>query len=261
MGLCFDVLRDALSQDRAVAVCTVVDGGRVGAKLVAQTVEPEITGDLGAPGLTAAVARDAAGILDSGHTGMRHYGPAGQRDRSEVSVFVQAYAPPPALYIFGAVDYTRALCSLGKLMGYRVTVCDPRRPFTTKLRFPDADEVIVDWPDRFLGGAPVDFRTVIAVLTHDPKLDTPALLAALRTDAGYIGAMGSRRTTEARRERLIEAGASDKELARIQAPIGLDIGARTPEETALSIMGEVVALRSGRLAASLSDSPNPIHPR
>jgi xanthine dehydrogenase accessory factor len=154
--------------------------------------------------------------------------------------FVHAFAPRPALYVFGAIDHASALARVGRLLGYRVTVCDARARFVTPERFPDADELVVDWPDRFLAHAPVDERTAIALLTHDEKFDVPALLAALETPAGYIGAMGSRKTTTDREERLRASGLSDADLARIHAPIGLAIGARTPEEVAVAIGGEIV---------------------
>ena len=155
-------------------------------------------------------------------------------------VFVHALAPRPALYIFGAIDHAAALARVGKLLGYRVTVCDPRAAFVTRERFPEADELVVDWPDRFLGSAPVDERTAVCVLTHDAKFDVPALVAALATPAGYIGAMGSRTTTADREERLRAEGVGDAGLGRIHAPIGLAIGARSPEEVAVAIGAEIV---------------------
>ena len=155
-------------------------------------------------------------------------------------VFVHALAPRPALYIFGAIDHAAALARVGKLLGYRVTVCDPRAAFVTRERFPEADELVVEWPDRFLGSAPVDERTAVCVLTHDAKFDVPALVAALATPAGYIGAMGSRTTTADREERLRAEGVGDAGLGRIHAPIGLAIGARSPEEVAVAIGAEIV---------------------
>jgi xanthine dehydrogenase accessory factor len=168
-------------------------------------------------------------------------------------VFVHAFTPRPAMYVFGAIDHAAALTRVGKLLGYRVTVCDARGAFVTPERFPDADELVVEWPDRFLAGAPVDARTAICVLTHDEKFDVPALLAALRTPAVYIGAMGSRTTTEDREERLRAAGLGEAELGRIHAPIGLAIGARSPEEVAVAIGAEIVeatALARRRAAAA-----------
>jgi xanthine dehydrogenase accessory factor len=151
------------------------------------------------------------------------------------------------------------MARVGKLLGYRVTVCDARAVFATRERFPMADEVVVMWPHRFLKEAEVDRRTVICVLTHDPKFDVPVLLEALKTEAGYIGAMGSRRTVENRNARLREAGATEEELRRVSGPIGLDIGARTPEETAVAIAAEIVALRTGHSGGRLAGRGGPIH--
>jgi xanthine dehydrogenase accessory factor len=256
----FEVLRAALAADRPVALCTVVAGIGVGRKLVVPG-DGVAVGDLGDVELDRVVERDARGLLALGLTEQRHYGPQGEARRDDVTVFIESFAPQPRLIVFGAVDFTRGLCKVGKALGYVVTVCDARATFATPARFPEADEVVVDWPDRYLAGTEVDERTVIAVLTHDPKFDVPALVAAVRTPAAYIGAMGSRRTHADRVVRLKEAGMTDDELARISAPIGLDIGARTPEETAVSILAEVVALRSGRAGARLTGGDAPIHAR
>jgi xanthine dehydrogenase accessory factor len=156
------------------------------------------------------------------------------------TVFVHAFRPRPALYVFGAIDHAAALARVGKLLGYRVTVCDARAAFVTPERFPDADELVVDWPDRFLRRAPVDARTAICVLTHDEKFDVPALVAALETPAVYIGAMGSKVTTADRESRLRAEGVDDAGIGRIHAPIGLAIGARSPEEVAVAIGAELV---------------------
>ena len=163
------------------------------------------------------------------------------------------------MYVFGAIDFSRAMAKIGKYLGYRVTVVDARPIFATKRRIPDADEVVVAWPDEFLREAPVNARTVLVVLTHDVKFDVPLLQVALQTEAGYIGAMGSRRTHANRIAALREAGIGDGDLARISAPIGLDIGARTPEETAISIAAEIVALRSGRAGGRLREGTAPVH--
>jgi xanthine dehydrogenase accessory factor len=163
------------------------------------------------------------------------------------------------MYVFGAIDFAAAVARVGKFLGFHVTVCDARPVFATKARFREADEVIVDWPHRFLARADVDARTVICVLTHDPKFDVPVLEVALRTPAGYIGAMGSRRTHEDRLERLREAGLSELELSRLRSPIGLDLGARTPEETAVSIAAELIKLRWGGSGRALSDTDGRIH--
>jgi len=256
----FDVLRDAIRAEAPVALATVIEGPGTGGKLL---VRPDLEplGTLGDPDLDRVVARDTLGELAAGTTGVRHYGPQGQANESDVAVFVESFAPPPQLLVFGAVDFTGALARVGKVLGYRVTVCDAREVFATKARFPFADEVVVDWPHRLLErvGDQLGPRDAVCVLTHDPKFDVPAVLAALRTDVGYLGAMGSRRTTDDRNRRLREEGVSDEELRRVMAPIGLDIGARTPEETSVSILAEVIATRTGRGAPSLRDADGPIH--
>ncbi|MEO8290332.1 MAG: XdhC/CoxI family protein [Gaiellaceae bacterium] len=167
----------------------------------------------------------------------------GSEPALEGNVFTLPFLPRPRMYVFGAVDHAAALARVGRLLGYRVTVSDARERFVTSERIPDADELVVGWPDEVLRDAPVDERTAICVLTHDHKLDVPALKAALASPAGYIGAMGSRRTTEAREALLREEGVSDEELARIKAPIGLDIGSRTPAEVAIAVAAEIVSLR------------------
>ena len=209
------------------------------------------------------VARDARGDLEAGTTDVRHYGEHGEaRVDAAVTVFIESFAPPARMLIFGAVDFTAALVRVAKVLGYRVTVCDAREVFATKRRFPFADEVVVDWPNRLLEriGSSLGPRDAVCVLTHDVKFDVPAILAALETKVGYIGAMGSRRTHEARVERLREVGVDDAGLARVRAPIGLDIGSRTPEETAISVVAEIIAARTGReSAAPLRDTTGPIH--
>ncbi|MFT4216243.1 MAG: XdhC family protein [Micropruina sp.] len=165
----------------------------------------------------------------------------------------------PRLLIFGAVDVAGALSRLGRQLGYRVTVCDARALFATADRFPDADEVVVDWPARYLAGTSVDVRTVIAVLTHEERFDVPLIVAALTGPAGYIGAMGSRRTHLRRLDLLRAAGVSAEALARLHSPIGLDLGAATPMETAVSIMAEVIAARTGSAARPLAQGSGPIH--
>ncbi len=207
------------------------------------------------------VARDTLGELEAGRSGTRHYGLAGEARQQDLSVFVESFAPPPHMVIFGAVDFTASLLRVAKLLGFRVTVCDARAVFATRQRFPLADEVIVDWPNRYLEkiGADLGPRDAVCVLTHDAKFDVPALVSALATRAGYIGAMGSRRTHAARVERLREAGVDEEGLARVMSPIGLDLGARTPEETAISICAEIIALRTGRRPPSLRDADGPVH--
>ncbi|HWC39886.1 MAG TPA: XdhC/CoxI family protein [Acidimicrobiales bacterium] len=270
----YETLRDALLAEEPVALATIVevaaegtDGGagadlELGAKLLVRPDMPHL-GSLGDDALDRVVARDALGALTAATTSTRHYGRHGEARQREVAVFVEAFAPPPSMVIFGAVDFTAALARVGKLLGYRVTVCDARAVFATPARFPMADEVVVDWPDRHLAkvGSQLGRRDAVCVLTHDPKFDIPALMAALATNAGYVGAMGSRRTHDERVQRLREAGASNEDLARVMSPIGLDIGARTPEETAVSVAAEIISQRTGRRAPSLRDAQGPIHPR
>ena len=263
----YEALRDAIRDQAPAALVTVVgvDGELapatpLGAKLLVRPGH-DAMGSLGDADLDRVVARDALGELESGLTATRHYGPHGEARQDEVSVFVESFAPPPRMVIFGAVDFTAALVRVAKVLGYHVTVCDARTVFATKQRFPQADEVVVDWPNRYLAAAGADLgpRDAVCVLTHDPKFDVPAIVAALDTRVGYLGAMGSRRTHNDRMQRLVEAGVEDAPLARIMAPIGLDLGARTPEETAISICAEIIALRTGRKAPSLRDGDGPIH--
>jgi xanthine dehydrogenase accessory factor len=223
-------------------------------------IQPRSSGTLGSGvRLDQAVDDDARGMLAQGLTGVRRYGPDGERRRDELGVFVQSFAPPPRMLVFGAIDFAAAVAREGKFLGYQVTVCDARPVFATRARFPDADEVVTDWPHRYLAGTTVDSRTVICVLTHDPKFDVPLLEVALRTPAGYIGAMGSRRTHDDRLARLREAGLSEDELARLRSPIGLDLGARTPEETAVAIAAELIQLRWGGSGQPLTATTGRIH--
>ena len=254
-----DGVARSIAAEEPVAVATIVRGPHfVGRHLV---VRPDHTeGSLGTERLDDTVREDVIGMLASGTTGFLHYGPEGERLGEGLDVFVASYAPPPQMFVFGAIDFSAALVRVGKVLGFRVTVCDARPVFATRKRFPDADEVVVDWPHRWLEQQHVDARTVIAVLTHDPKFDVPALTVALRTDAGYVGAMGSRRTHEDRLVRLKEAGLTDDELSRLHSPIGLDLGARTPEETAISIAAEIVQARWGGSGRHLATTEGPIHP-
>ena len=249
----------ALAEQSPAAVATVVEGAGIGGKLL---VTPgDHTGTAGNDDLDRAVVEAARGMLEGGRTGTIHFGPRGQRRMEDVAVFIQSFAPPPRMYVFGAIDFASAVARIGKFMGYRVTVCDARPVFATRERFPTADEVVVAWPDEFLKTAEVDKRTVICVLTHDPKFDVPILVQALKTEAGYIGAMGSRRTHNNRTARLKEKGVPDEQLSRISSPVGLDIGARTPEETAVAIAAEIIALHTGHSGGRLSERSGPIHIR
>jgi xanthine dehydrogenase accessory factor len=259
-GAMFASVRAAIEASEPVVLVTVVGGIGVGAKLLVRPDAPPI-GTLGHPELDRVVARDALGELEAGFSSIRHYGEHGEAREEAVSVFIESFVAPPRMVIFGAVDFTAALASVAKLLGFHVTVCDARAVFATVQRFPMADEVVNTWPDRYLNeiGGDLTPRDVVCVLTHDHKFDVPAVVAAMQTNVGYIGAMGSRRTNEGRLVRLREAGLTDTDIERVMSPIGLDIGARTPEETAISICAEVIAARTGRRAGSLRDTAGPIH--
>ena len=267
VGAVFEQFRAAIAAERPVVLATVVRGPHIGTKLL---VEPghEPVGTLGNAELDRVVARDAIAELEAARTGVRHYGAGGQTNPEEgdavdlVDIFVESFARAPQMIIFGAVDFTAALAKVAKVLGYRVTVCDAREVFATRRRFPMADEIVVDWPNRVFDriGAELLPRDAVCILTHDPKFDVPAIQGALASRVGYIGVMGSRRTHARRLERLAEVGVTEPEqLARVMAPIGLDIGARSPEETAVSICAEVIALKTGRVAPSLRAAEGPIH--
>lgn len=245
-----EAVADRIIADLPTATATVIahpEPDWIGRRLVitADTAD----GSLGSARADDAVVDDARGLLAVGRTAVLSYGPDGQRQDTGMEVFVASYAPPPRMLIFGAIDFAAALARQGSLLGYRVTVCDARAVFATPERFPAADEVVVDWPHRYLAeqsqrGA-LDGRTVICVLTHDPKFDVPALQLALELQVGYVGVMGSRQTHQDRLRRLRAAGVTDSALRRLTSPIGLDLGARTPEETAVSIAAEIIARRWG----------------
>lgn len=259
----YDDLADAVRSDRPVALATVIEGPGAGAKLIVSPDDPPL-GSLGDPDLDRVVARDAQGELAAGMSRVRRYGPHGEARLEDVSVFIESFVPPPQMVIFGAVDFTAALVRIAKVLGYRVTVCDARPVFATRARFPLADEVIVDWPNRLLEriGPSLSPRDAICVLTHDIKFDVPAIVAGLATQAGYIGAMGSRRTHRERLVHLREAGVDDAGIARLHAPVGLDLGARTPEETAVSVCAEIIAIRNGQGdVRPLGATDGPIHRR
>jgi xanthine dehydrogenase accessory factor len=255
---------EAIQAGRPVAVLTVVAAPgdhRLGRRLV---LWPDRrSGSLGSDRLDDAVTDDGLGLLVAGRTGMLHYGPDGERRGTGLSVFVSSYAPPARMIVFGAIDFAAAVARIGSFLGYRVTVCDARPVFATRKRFPEADEVVVDWPHRYLqsevDSGRLDSRAVVCVLTHDPKFDVPVLAVALRQPFAYVGAMGSRRTHDDRLARLREAGVAESDLKRLASPIGLDLGARTPEETAVSIAAEIIATRWGGLGARLSDLAGRIH--
>lgn len=267
-----DTVADDIDAHRPVAVATVIahpDRAWVGRRLVVHRDDLECArvGSLGSPRADAAVTDDARGLLAAGRSEVLTYGPDGQRRGEGMEVFVASHAPRPRMLVFGAIDFAAAVAQQGSSLGYRVTVCDARPVFATRARFPTADEVVVDWPHRYLAAQvaadTIDTRTVICVLTHDPKFDVPLLEVALRLPdharPAYIGAMGSRRTHEDRMDRLREAGLTDAELARLSSPIGLDLGGRTPEETAVSIAAEIVARRWGGGGRPLTETGGRIH--
>ncbi|MGA6219398.1 XdhC family protein [Streptomyces umbrinus] len=217
-------------------------------------------GDLGGhPDLDRAVVDETRSLLNAGRTGTFDIARDGSHCEPDLTLFVESSVPPPRMLVFGAIDFAAALVRVGKFLGYHVTVCDARPVFATRSRFPEADDIVVDWPHRYLRRTRTDERTVVCVLTHDAKFDVPLLEAALRLPVAYIGAMGSRRTHEDRDRRLRETGLTEAELTRLHSPIGLDLGARTPEETALSIAAEIIATRQGGTGLPLRDSHTPIH--
>ncbi|ALE91267.1 XshC-Cox1 family protein [Arthrobacter alpinus] len=256
---------DDIGAGRPVAVATVIrhpSADWVGRRLVVRPADSD--GSLGHASADHAVAEDARGLLAAGRTSTLGYGPQGQRRGEGMEIFVASYAPRPRMLIFGAIDFAAAVASQGSLLGYDVTVCDARNIFATAARFPDADQVIVDWPHRYLKGqleaGLLDGRTVICVLTHDPKFDVPLLEIALRIPAlAFVGAMGSRRTHEDRMERLVQSGLRAEELARLSSPIGLDLGSRTPQETAVSIVAEIISKQWGGSGEPLSGISGSIH--
>jgi xanthine dehydrogenase accessory factor len=265
---------DDVEAGRPVAVATVVehpDPAWVGRRVVVRPEGPgaatEMSGSLGSARADDAVRDDALGMLASGHSQTLTYGPDGERRGEGMRVFVWSFAPAPRMLVFGAIDFAAAVARMGNFLGYQVTVCDARPVFATSSRFPSADEVVVKWPHKYLReeieAGRVDGRTVICVLTHDPKFDVPLLEVALKEAPGegvaYVGAMGSRRTHEDRMARLKEAGLTDDELGRLSSPVGLDLGARTPEETAVSIAAEIIALRWGGGGERLADIEGRIH--
>lgn len=263
----FERYAELLEAEDPVALVTVIEGEHVGAKLLVTTDGAAPLGSLGHPELDRVVARDALAELEAARSGVRSYGPEGQTtpedlvDQPTIRVFIESHAPPPQMWIFGAVDFTAALARVAKVLGYRVTVCDAREVFATKRRFPMADAVRVSWPTPIFEelGHELGPRDAVCILTHDPKFDVPAVQGALATRVGYIGVMGSRTTHAKRVERLAGVGVDAAGMARLMSPIGLDLGARTPEETAVSICAEIIARRTGKGVPSLRDASGPIH--
>ncbi|MER8084651.1 XdhC/CoxI family protein [Streptomyces sp. NPDC058316] len=251
----------AAARGEAAAVARVIEGP---AELLGRPllVRPDgsYEGGLGGhPELDRTAAADARAMLDAGRTGSVTIGADGSRCGQPLTLLVESSVPPPRMIVFGAIDFASALVRAGKFLGYHVTLCDARPVFATKARFPEADELVVDWPHRYLAATDVDARTVLCVLTHDAKFDVPLLEMALRLPVAYVGAMGSRRTHLERNDRLRDIGVTELELARLHSPIGLDLGARTPEETALSIAAEIVADRRGGSGVPLKGAHTPIH--
>ncbi|MBZ6249466.1 XdhC family protein [Streptomyces olivaceus] len=251
----------AAAHGRAAAVARIVRGPAelTGRALVVHPDGSHEGGLGGHPELDRTVAAEAGAFLDAGRTGTLETGEQGSQCGAPLTLLVESSVPAPRMIVFGAIDFAAALVRAGKFLGYHVTVCDARPVFATPARFPDADEIVVEWPHKYLRRTEVDARTVLCVLTHDAKFDIPLLKLALRLPVAYVGAMGSRRTHLERNARLREAGVSDLELARLRSPIGLDLGARTPQETALSIAAEIVAARRGGTGASLTGAHTPIH--
>ncbi|MCP3822417.1 XdhC family protein [Streptomyces sp. A3M-1-3] len=251
----------AAAGGEAAAVARVTDGPAelMGRALLVRTDGAYEGGLGGHPELDRAVADEARAMLDAGRTATLEIGADGRLCGRPLTLLVESSVPAPRMIVFGAIDFASALVRVGKFLNYHVTVCDARPVFATKTRFPEADEIVVDWPHRYLESTEVDSRTVLCVLTHDAKFDVPLLELALKLPVAYVGAMGSRRTHEDRNKRLREVGVTELELARLRSPIGLDLGARTPEETALSIAAEIVADRRGGSGVSLAGAHTPIH--
>lgn len=254
----FAAMAVRLEKGEQLSIATVLNGAPSGRRHLVANLDHHI-GELSSAELTLAVIGNAKRLLMSGESGTVHLGQNGEEDRADVAVFLSSFAPPPRMFIFGATDFAGAMVKMGRFLGFHVTLCDARATFATPQRFPEADEIVVEWPHKFLKNASVDVRSVICVLTHDAKFDIPLLEAALLTEARYIGAMGSRRTHEDRIARLKAAGLNEDKLNRLSSPIGLDLGGSTPEETAVSIAGEIIAASSGGSARPLRFLSSPIH--
>ncbi|MFJ9590073.1 XdhC family protein [Streptomyces acidicola] len=256
----FTTAHRAVCAGHPAALARVISGpGRLRGRAVA-LVGGEPCGTTGDPGLDAAILSDARARLDSGRTGVCGYGARDQPGGQDVRVLIESWPPPARLLVFGSTDYASTVATIGAFLGYRVTMCDARAVFTTEERFPTAHELVVDWPHRYLTRTETDRRTAVCVATHDPKFDIPLLAEALRKPLAYVGALGSRRVHTDRLRRLREAGLTDEQLARLRSPVGLDIGALTPEETAVAIAAELIAARSGGSGRPLSAVETPIHP-
>jgi xanthine dehydrogenase accessory factor len=250
----------ATAAHRPVAVVTLLDGPDAGA--MAAVGEEDVAGQLGTSALLATNAtRDARGYLAQGRSDVRRYSALGETMGDELRVAISSFATPPRMVVFGAIDFSAAVAALATQIGYRVTIVDARQAFAHSPRFSAHAEVVVSWPAEYLAGQALGPRDAVLVFTHDPKFDEPALVAALATEAGYIGALGSRRTHADRERRLRDVGVADADLQRVNSPCGLDIGARTPAETAVAVLGEILALRTGRAGGRLAEASGPIHAR
>ncbi|GGL81875.1 hypothetical protein GCM10010129_27050 [Streptomyces fumigatiscleroticus] len=251
----------AAGRGEAAALARIVSGpAELAGRALLVRPDGSCEGGFGAhPELDRTVAAEAGAFLDAGRTGTLEIGERGSHCGAPLTVLVESSVPPPRMIVFGAIDFASALVRAGKFLGYHVTVCDARPVFATASRFPEADEIVVEWPHEYLARTEVDARTALCVLTHDAKFDVPLLKLALRLPVAYVGAMGSRRTHLDRDARLREVGVTELELARLRSPIGLDLGARTPEETALSIAAEIVADRRGGSGVPLTGAHTPIH--
>jgi xanthine dehydrogenase accessory factor len=242
MSALFEALRQAIHREDAVAQATLVRGEPLGAKLLVYD-DGHMLGSLGDAALDQAVAADARELLSKGEIETRTYR---RQQGDEVDVYIESFLPPRRLVVIGAVHIAIPVVAMARELGYRTTVIDAREFFATRERFPHADELIVAWPDEAMPRVPLGPQTDIVILAHDEKFEDPALQVALRSRAGYIGAIGSRKTSDARAARLRQAGFSDEDIARIHGPIGIDIGAHTPAEIAVSILAEIIAVRRGR---------------
>ncbi len=258
-----DVERAALQSHaagRPAAVATLLDGPRAGTRLA--VIEDRLYGSLHAGELLDSnVSREAQGLLEEGKTTLRRFGADGATLGDDLRVHIRAYASPPRMYIFGAIDFSAALAPFAAQIGYEVTICDARDRFARSSRFSSDAKVMIGWPQEVMGDVELGPRDAVLVFTHDSKFDEPALICALATNAGYIGALGSRQTTADREQRLRRAGVGDADLARIHAPCGLDIGSRTAEETAVSVLAEIIAARAQRAGSPLRLTDGPIHGR
>ncbi len=248
----------AHADGRPVAIATLLDGDGAGARLA--VIDGEVIGTLGRSGLMDRnVVREAQGLLEEGKTTVRGFGSDGAPLGDELRVHIRSFAPPPRMFVFGAIDFSAALAPFAAQIGYEVTIGDARDRFARSARFSSAAHVVIGWPQEVMRDVELGPRDAVLVFTHDPKFDEPALLVALRTDAGYIGALGSRKTAADREARLRRAGATDADISRIHAPCGLDIGSRTSEETAVSVLAEIIAVRASRVGVPLRETSGPIH--